>query len=153
MTYSPGRHIYFAAGFFNDEQKDLCSFVEKMETSQMPIYSPRLDGGTLKPDSPPDDIRAVFESNKQAIGVASIVLAVIDDFDPGVLWEMGYAHAKGISALAYSDVQGRGLNVMLAGGCELGFVNGRIDLANVLGDWAGVYEPAFPRNTWAGNIQ
>lgn len=153
MTYKPGRHLYLAAGFFNDEQKDLCSFVEELETERMPIYSPRLDGGVLTPGSPVDTIREVFQSNKMAIGVASIVLAVIDDYDPGVLWEMGYAHAKGVPALGFSDVRERGLNAMLAGGCELGFVNGRVDLDIILRAWNGVHDSSFPRNTWSGEIQ
>ncbi len=153
MTYTPGKHVYLAAGFFNDEQKNLCSFVESLETSVMPVYSPRLDGGVLTPASTNDTISEVFESNKAAIGVASIVLAVIDDYDPGVLWEMGYAHAKHVPALGFSGVEGRGLNVMLAGGCALGFINGRNDLESCLRDWNGVNDGAFPRNTWSGEIQ
>ena len=153
MTYRPGRHLYLAAGFFNDEQKNLCSFVESLATAEMPIYSPRKDGGILKPDSPVITVREVFESNKSAIRLASIVLAVIDDYDPGVLWEMGYAHAQSVPALGFSDIEGRGLNVMLAGGCELGFINGRDALENCLRQWAGSNDGAFPRNTWSGEIQ
>ncbi len=153
MTYSPGRHLYLAAGFFNDEQRDLCHFVEALETQSMPIYSPRSDGGVLTPSSTNDVVQEVFESNKVAISGAAIVLCVVDDFDPGVLWEMGYAHAKGIPSLAYSGIEGRGLNVMLAGGCELGFINGRPNLREVLRRWNGSYEHAFPRNTWSGEIQ
>ncbi len=153
MTYTPGKHVYLAAGFFNDEQKNLCSFVESLETSVMPVYSPRLDGGVLTPASTNDTISELFESNKAAIVVASIVLAVIDDYDPGGLREMGYAHAKHVPALGFSDVEGRGLNVMLAGGCVLGFINGRDNLGELLREWNGVNDSVFPRNTWSGEIQ
>ncbi len=155
MTYVPGRHVYLAAGFFNDAQQDLCTFVERLETlSSMPIYSPRIDGGVLTPSSTIDTISEVFESNKKAIDLAAIVLAVIDDYDPGVLWEMGFAHARGIPTLGFSDIEGRGLNVMLAGGCALGFITGRDALATVLNTWGGVGSfSAFPMNTWAGEIQ
>ena len=149
MTYRPGQHIYFAAPFFNDAQRNLCDFVEGFETDVKPIYSPRKDGGVLKPGSTNSERNDVFRGNTRAMDIARWVLAVIDDFDTGVLWEMGYAHARGIPTLGYSDVEGRGLNVMLAGSCDLGFTNGREDLGNMLRsmteDW--------PRNTWSGEIQ
>ncbi len=153
MTFSKGKHVYMASGFFNDGQKDLCDFIEAMETPSIPIYSPRIDGGVLKPDSSPEVARDVFESNKEAIYNCAFVLAVVDDFDPGVLWEMGYAHGVAIPMLAYSDVKGRGLNVMLAGGCALGFVNGRDDLKRTIESWNGHFDMAFPKNTWSGEIQ
>ena len=154
MTYRPGQHMYLASGFFNDKQRDLCDFIEGLERMpHMPIYSPRKDGGVLRPDSPPNQIKEVFDSNKISIETANFVLAVIDDYDAGVLWEMGYAHGKNISTLGYSDVEGRGLNVMLAGGCNLGFVNGREALKKTLIDWGDLKFDAFPRNTWSGAIQ
>lgn len=153
MTYKEGWHIYLAAPFFNDEQRDLCTFVEGLSiraegTEGWPIYSPRLDGGVLKPDSNDFERQEVFESNTNAIGNASWVLAVIDNFDAGVLWEMGYAHAVKTPTLGYSDVEGRGLNVMLAGSCDLGFINGREALKEIL-----TRTSPFPRNTWRGKIQ
>lgn len=149
MAYRPGRHVYLAAGFFTEQQVAVCNYVEGFHSTDHPIYSPRLDGGVLKPDSSSLEIAEVFNSNKVAIDVADWVLAVIDDFDPGVIWEIGYAHARGAKILGYSDVPGRGLNVMLAGACNLGFVNGRDDLAKVFRRW-----PAeFPKNTWSGEIQ
>lgn len=149
MTYAPGRHIYLAAPFFNDRQRDLCSFIEGLESDTHPIYSPRHDGGVLNPKAPVEEIEAIFESNKTAIETADWVLAVIDDFDPGVVWEMGYAHARNPRVLGYSDVPGRGLNVMLAGSCPLGFVNGRDNLARLMDR----FYIKFPRNTWSGEIQ
>lgn len=152
MTYKAGQHMYLAAGFFNDEQRALCEFVESFESSLAPIYSPRKDGGVLRPTSSQREISMTFDNNKISIENARWVLAVIDDFDPGVMWEMGYAHAKGVSILGYSDVMGRGLNVMLAGACNLGFVNGRDSLQQIIVDWrSGFWN--FPKNTWSGEIQ
>lgn len=152
MMQQPGKHFYLAAGFFNDQQRDLCAFVEGYEAMGQPIYSPRRDGFVLKPDATTEERRSVFESNTLAIETASWVLAVVDDFDPGVIWEMGYAFAHGIPTLGYSDVEGRGLNVMLAGSCELGFINGRVALADLLNGGDDVWSK-FPRNTWRGEIQ
>ena len=155
MTYQPGEHIYLAAPFFNDTQRDLCDFIEGCETGNRPIYSPRKDGGVLKPDSTNSERNEVFSGNTVAMSTARWILAVIDDFDTGVLWEMGYAHGKGVPTLGFSDVEGRGLNVMLAGSCNLGFINGRTELSRLLSSPPGVqtlWEP-FPRNTWSGEIQ
>ncbi len=150
MTYQPGQHIYFAAPFFNDAQRQLCDFVEGLGSGLNPIYSPRHDGGVLKPNSNDAQRAEVFESNKRAINVADWILAVVDDFDAGVIWEMGYGHAKGVPTLGYSDIKGRGLNVMLAGSCNLGFTNGRADLRKLF----ELDHPInFPRNTWSGEVQ
>lgn len=151
MTFNPGQHVYLAAPFFNDAQRDLCTFIEEFETSSLLIYSPRKDGGVLKPDASDEDRERIFSENVTAIEAARWTLAVIDDFDTGVLWEMGYAYAKGIPILGYSDVEGRGLNVMLAGACALGFANGRASLGSLLR--AKSIWGVFPRNTWAGEIQ
>ncbi len=156
MTYTPGEHVYLAAPFFNDAQTNLCDFIEGFEKTNRPIYSPRKDGGVLRPNATNAECNEVFNGNTIAMSTARWMLAVIDDFDTGVLWEMGYAHAKGIPTLGYSDIEGRGLNVMLAGSCDLGFINGRTELSELLSfppqrrhSWL---EP-FPRNTWRGEIQ
>lgn len=151
MTYQPERHVYLAAPFFNDTQRNVCSFIERHERDTLPIYSPRIDGGVLTPDATNEQREAIFTSNTDAIDDASWVLAVIDDFDSGVIWEMGYAWGQAVPTLGYSDVPGRGLNVMLAGSCSLGFVNGRNELGALLR--SGDPSEWFPRNTWRGEIQ
>ena len=151
MTYSPGKHIYLAAPFFNDAQRELCSFIEAFERPDLPIYSPRKDGGVLRPDASNEQRQEIFDSNCSAIFGASWVLAVIDDFDTGVIWEMGFAWGSSIDMLAYSDVPGRGLNVMLAGSCNLGFINGRTELEKLMTSQFPILN--MPRNTWRGEIQ
>lgn len=150
MTYAPGRHIYLAAPFFSEEQKEVCEFIEGLATADLPIYSPRHDGGVLKPDATDEKRKEIFNSNCVAIDTASWVLAVIDDFDAGVIWEMGYAYPR-VPTLAYSDVPGRGINVMLAGSCRLGFINSRNELRELFDAEHGMIE--FPNNTWSGQVQ
>lgn len=161
MTFKPGWHIYFASGFFNDTQRELCDFIELLETDHLPIYSPRKDGFVLEPHATIEERHEVFTENIKAISVANMMLAVIDDFDTGVIWEMGYGYAANIPILAYSDVAGRGLNVMLAGSCKLGFINDRRELNRLFtemdnygqDDMDPVAFAEFPCNTWAGEIQ
>lgn len=145
MVFKEQEHVYLAAPFFNDKQRELCDFIEAHNAV---IYSPRKDGGVLKPDSSNEERKEIFESNTNAIDSAAWVLAVIDDFDAGVLWEMGYAWGVKKDTLGYSDVEGRGLNVMLAGSCNLGFINGRQQLSAILNK-----RTYFPYNTWRGEIQ
>jgi len=155
MTCKPGLHMYLAAGFFNESQAILCSFIERFETDWLPIYSPRNDGFVLMPEASDSEREEIFTGNVLAIEHCAFMLAVIDDFDTGVVWEMGYAFAFGTPVLAYSDVPGRGLNVMLAGGCALGFINGRVNLSAVLGQVGSGKDIAqlAPRNTWRGAIR
>ena len=160
MSFVSGKHVYLAAPFFNDVQRGLCTRIEEraakhQEDGLLHIYSPRNDGFVLTPDASNEDRKEIFDSNTAAIDAAAWVLAVIDDFDAGVLWEMGYAFAQDVPVLGYSDVAGRGLNVMLAGSCELGFVNGWDTLRALLDQVNnGVhYTKVMPYNTWRGEVQ
>lgn len=148
-------HCYLAGPFFNETQHELITFIEGLASPKQPIFSPMSDGFVLKPDASIEERNEIFTSNVEAIQTAGFMLAVIDDFDPGTIWEMGYAYADELPILAYSDVPGRGLNVMLAGGSTLGFVNGRDNLRAIfaqLGQGHTIHEMA-PRNTWGGQIQ
>lgn len=156
-------HCYLAAPFFTTEQIQLVAFIENLDLEPMrggyaagqTIYSPRNDGLVLKTTATDQERSQVFAENVRAILAARFVLAVIDDFDPGVIFEVGFAYGQGVPILAYSDVPGRGLNVMLAGAADLGFVNGRPELAALFARFTGgVYiDDVAPRNTWAGDIQ
>lgn len=148
-------HTYLAGPFFNEEQVELIQFIEGLASDANPIFSPMSDGFVLKPDASIEERDQIFQSNVDAIKEASWMLAVIDDFDPGTVWEMGYAYSDGLPILAYSDVPGRGLNVMLAGAATLGFINGREQLRAIFSQLANglSIQTMAPRNTWGGQIQ
>jgi nucleoside deoxyribosyltransferase len=115
--------VYLAAPFFNEEQRMVCTEVENLCGAQgRPLLSPRNICLLPQPCTPWQQ-RATFDTNLQCISQAGVVLARIDDFDPGTIWEVGYAYALGQPVVAFTTVPDRGLNVMLAQSC-VGIIQG-----------------------------
>lgn len=123
--------FYLAGPFFNDEQRGVMVQIEDMAAnSGMAFYSPRLE--SYCPPNAPEEIRlATFTSNYLNIRTNQFVLARIDDFDPGTMWEIGYAYAVKTPVYAFTTVEGRGLNLMLAQSCK-GFLVGMESVFNFL---------------------
>jgi len=146
--------FYLAAPFFNDEQREVCQAIEDAaKNAGVRCFSPRRDAGVLRPDSSEFDRRAVFNHNLIGLRNSKYVLARIDDFDPGVLWEIGYAYALQVPIVAFSTVPGRGLNLMLAQSA-IGFIS---ELSNVLLFLRSGVKDAFDwtpvKRLWEGEIQ
>jgi nucleoside deoxyribosyltransferase len=85
-------------------------------------FSPRLES-KLSANPTIKERQNIFQKNLIAMKTASLVFARIDDYDPGTIWEMGYAFANKVDVVAWSLVEGRGLNLMLTESC-VGFLNG-----------------------------
>lgn len=63
---------------------------------------------------PPGDLRLrVFNDNWSNIDDADLVVANIDDFDVGVMWEVGYAYARQVPIITTTNKM-YGCNLMLA---------------------------------------
>jgi len=78
-------------------------------------YSPRLDGIDLTPDATEADRNAVFADNVAHLRQAKLVVAVVDDFDTGTIWETGTAFGLAIPVAYYAETLAGGtFNVMLA---------------------------------------
>jgi nucleoside deoxyribosyltransferase len=105
---------YLAGPFFNDEQLAVIARLEMLyKMHNHPFFSPRLEC-FCPPKATPEQRRDTFMKNVTHIERAGYVLARIDDFDPGTMWELGYAYAHKIPLYAYTVVPDRGLNLMLA---------------------------------------
>lgn len=115
--------FYLAGPFFNEEQRGVLEKIERCAGELgMVMYSPRLE--SLCPPNAPEEMRiATFRSNHVNLRRNQFVLARIDDFDPGTVWEIGYSYAVGTPVYAFTTVEGRGLNLMLAQSCK-GFLVG-----------------------------
>lgn len=108
------KKIYLAGPFFNPEQVSVASRIEILCcTNNLEFFSPRLEC-LCPPDAAQEQRTNTFQLNVQHIREASYIFARIDDFDPGTMWELGYAFAHHIPAYAYTTFPGRGLNLMLA---------------------------------------
>lgn len=124
------RTIYLASPFFTEEQR---AWLDKLEPAVKKIAA-RMDENVthikhdmfsprhrtyVPPDADHDDRWHAFHKNLVAIRDAVLVIARIDDFDPGTIFEMGAAWAYGIPIIAYTTLEkGRGLNLMLAEACD-----------------------------------
>ena len=115
------------------------------------MYAPRLACLLPQPSTAPQR-EACFHADIKMASASDLMLARIDDFDPGTIWEMGYGYAHGLPVVAYSVVPERGLNLMLAQGC-IGFINGWDAITEFLAD---KHMPGFGMHVlkdWEGCVE
>lgn len=125
--------IYLAGPFFTKEQIEVAGAVEAMaEKAHQDYFSPRLRC-CCPPDASIAQRKMSFNMNVSAIEQSDLVIARIDDFDPGTMWEIGYAYGCKRPVYAYTTVEGRGLNLMLAQSCS-GFICGLDQLKLFMGN-------------------
>ena len=125
--------LYLAGPFFTPQQRHTAELVEQAcAHANLDAFSPRLRC-FCPPNATHAQRRMTFDMNVTAIEKCDLVLACIDDFDAGTMWEMGYAYALGKPIYAYSMVPGRGLNLMLAQS-SAGFLNGMEQMTKFLGE-------------------
>lgn len=108
--------IYLAGPWFTEGQPERLAKIEKlMDELELTYYSPRLDGIDLTPDATEADRNAVFTDNVDHLKRAKLVVAVVDGFDTGTIWETGTAYGLDISVAYYGETLADGtFNVMLA---------------------------------------
>lgn len=121
------RRVYLAGPFFSVVQETTIQALEVILTERdVEFFSPRWGKPELMKDR--SNAAEVFENNLVEMAKSTEMLAIIDDFDPGTVWEMGwYYHrrlqtqrAKRIIAVSLA---GHGLNLMLHESCN-GFLQG-----------------------------
>jgi len=107
--------VYIAAAFFTPEQLSVVMSIESaLEVNGIEYFSPRSEG-TLK-DMSIEERKAmmsgIFRFNVAHMDWCTHCIAVIDDYDTGTVWEMGYLYAtKKVIVTMTSHYHG--INVML----------------------------------------
>lgn len=115
-------HVYIASGWWQPGHKQALEILELwLQEQKVGFFSPRLVH-LCPPDASDRERKAAFDGNLRAIENANLVFARVDDYDPGTVWEMGYAFGR-TPVVAWSLVPMRKLNLMLAHACQ-GYVNG-----------------------------
>jgi len=115
--------LYIAAPFFSWSQLGIVQAVEALcRANEIPCFSPRRDQPQYRPEGGVEEANRIFVTNVQKLTGSDVVLAYIDDFDPGTVWEMGLAYSRDIRTIAFTT-HDYGLNIMLSQSCY-GFLKG-----------------------------
>lgn len=86
-------YVYIAAPFFNEAQLAVVERIEKiLEANDIKYFSPRKDGVLIEMEKAERDkkMEAIFQSNIQHLEDCNCMIAIIDDYDTGTVFELGY---------------------------------------------------------------
>lgn len=107
--------VYIAAPFFTPKQLLVVEMIEyELSNAKVEFFSPRSEG-TLKEMDAEERLAKMgdlFRSNIAHMDWCTHAIAVLDDYDKGVLFEMGYLYATDKKIIAYTNGY-KGINVML----------------------------------------
>jgi nucleoside 2-deoxyribosyltransferase len=110
------RVTYIAAPFFTKEQLYIVEQIEaELDAKEEPYFSPR-EYGVISGDKgimTPHRIERIFDMNIRMMNNSFRMVAVTDDFDPGVMVEIGYFYSMCDHLITFSPA-GYGANVMIA---------------------------------------
>ncbi|AVK64171.1 nucleoside 2-deoxyribosyltransferase [Lactobacillus sp. CBA3606] len=140
--------IYLAGPWFTAGQPERLAKIEQlMNELELTYYSPRLDGIDLTPDATEADRNAVFDDNVAHLKQAKLVVAVVDGFDTGTIWETGTAFGLNIPVAYYAETLADGtFNVMLA-------KSGKATVQNMADLKAFLQDPTTDDFQYAGAIR
>ncbi|MFB9769192.1 nucleoside 2-deoxyribosyltransferase [Lactiplantibacillus modestisalitolerans] len=140
--------IYLAGPWFSAGQPERLAKIEQlMDELGLTYYSPRLDGIDLTPDATEADRNAVFADNVAHLKAAQLVVAVVDGFDTGTIWETGTAYGLEIPVAYYGETIADGtFNVMLA-------KSGKAVVENMADLRAFLQEPTSDAFQYTGTIR
>ena len=177
------QHVYLAGPFFNDVQKlHIDRVKESCKRYKVPFFSPKDEGGILKPKPTPEERRQILDSNRKGIRESGFVLAVLDwlmptgqqlrvvSHDPaldqykvlspplnlpdaGTVWEMGFAVAVEVPVVGLRlDPKGH-INVMLAESVHR-VIDGYTEVDAIIQHY-GSYGSLPPKGAvaWRGEVQ
>lgn len=124
MNENKNMRVYCAGPFFNSQQLETMVAIENVVDSfdETSIFRPRNGAASAKKlnkdigagkDPSAETRKQVFRDNVENIDDADLVVALIDDRDIGTIFEIGYAYAKGVPVMTFTD-KGYGMNLMLA---------------------------------------
>ena len=131
--------VYIAAPFFNEEQLSVVKRIESyLRENGINFFSPRSEGTLVKmsPEERKAKMSELFQSNVNHMDWCTHCIAVIDDYDTGTVWEMGYLFATGKKIVSFS-ANYHGINVMLNESIQAHCVDYGTLLAGLEGNFTG----------------
>ncbi|WP_168187560.1 PfkB family carbohydrate kinase [Pedobacter sp. G11] len=118
---SKQKKIYLAAPFFTTGERMFLNEVRYLlQQFGNEVFSPFHDVGTIDGDATNVEISTVVQSDLTGIDQSDLVLAIYSGTDPGTVFEVGYARAKGIPVVALCEnVKEEDLFMLSGSGCEI----------------------------------
>jgi len=117
--------VYIAAPFFNEQQLNVVKRIEaRLKDEGIEYFSPRSEGilKSMSQDQRKKMMGQLFRSNIDRMDWCTHCIAVIDDYDTGVMFEFGYLYATHKKIVSFSNNY-HGINVMLNEAIEAHCVN------------------------------
>lgn len=97
-----------------DQREFMHILASALEADGNEVWSAAVHDEPLEPHAPLVVQRRVFERDLRMIEWCEAVVAVLDDFDAGTVFEMGYAYALKKPVIACFCVMPERLNLMIA---------------------------------------
>lgn len=127
----PKIQVYLAGPYFTESHKNTIDTVRQMLMKlddRIVVYSPFHDGidfteaGKNVSGDKSLVAKMIFSENIAAIDKSHIILALVDDRDPGTIMEIGYAVGKDKPVITYSG-QDYGVNLMISNSSVAHYTN------------------------------
>jgi hypothetical protein len=115
------KHIYLAGPFFTLAERFLINETRYLlQQFSNEVFSPFHDAGILHDVSSKKEVNKIVATDLSKIDKSDVVFAVLSGMDPGTIFEIGYAVAKGKKVVVFCENAKEGDLVMLLGsGCEI----------------------------------
>jgi len=108
--------VYLASGWFTPKQKEIMDKVRIcLIESKLEVFAPYYDA--LMEEDTPEARKEIFKYDTSKIRWADFIVAVVDYFDPGTIWEWGYGYGIGKPIIAYYEGPKMKLSPMLEQSC------------------------------------
>jgi hypothetical protein len=118
---SKQKKIYLAAPFFTTGERMFLNEVRYLlQQFGNNVFSPYHDAGVIEGNASLEEVSAIVRSDLEGIDHSDVVLAIYSGTDPGTVFEVGYARAKGIPVVALCEnVKDEDLFMLIGAGCDI----------------------------------
>jgi len=138
MSENSKMKVYIAAPFFSEAQLEVVQRIEaKLRDNGIKFFSPRSEGTLIQmtPEQRKKTMGDMFRSNVDHMDWCTHCVAVIDNYDTGTVWEMGYLYATHKKIVSFS-ANYYGINIML----NEAIVAHTTDYESIIDGLKGVFE-------------
>lgn len=112
------KRVYLAGPLFTLRDLWLLNEAKRcLQEQGMSVFSPKDEVGIFSPGTDP---QSIAEADLKGLEECNLVFAIVDGNDPGTIFEIGYARARGIPVVGYAErVAQADLTMLVGTGCTI----------------------------------